>query len=107
VYRSINEFYLGYQPTANQLKDEKGDLLGYFHIILNRWKNYFCQLLKALGANDIRQIEIHTAEILVPEPSACKLEMTTENLKNVNHQVLIRLQQNWLKQEVTSTVIGV
>jgi hypothetical protein len=32
-------------PTYNLLKDENGDLLADSHSILNRWKNYFCQLL--------------------------------------------------------------
>jgi hypothetical protein len=38
--------------------------------ILNRWKNYFCQLLNVHGAGGVRQTEMHTAEPFVPEPSA-------------------------------------
>jgi hypothetical protein len=49
------------------VKDENVDLLADFHNILNRWKNYFTQLLVAHRVSDIRQIEIHTAESLVPE----------------------------------------
>jgi len=67
MYRSTNEFKYGYQPTTNLVKD---DLHADSHSILNRWKNYFCQLLNIHGANGIRQSEIHTAEMLVPEPSA-------------------------------------
>jgi hypothetical protein len=33
------------------------------------------------GVNDVRQTEIHTAEPLVPEPSALVVEMAVENLK--------------------------
>jgi len=33
------------------------------------------------GTVDVRQTEIHTAEPLVPEPSAFELEMVTEKLK--------------------------
>jgi hypothetical protein len=33
------------------------------------WKNYFCQLLNVHGVSDVRQIEIHTAEPLVPGPN--------------------------------------
>jgi hypothetical protein len=36
------------------------------HNILNRWKNYFSQLLSVHRVSDVRQIEIHTAEPLVP-----------------------------------------
>jgi len=33
---------------------------------LNTWKNYFCHLLNTHDTNDVRQIEVHTAEALVP-----------------------------------------
>jgi hypothetical protein len=70
LYRGINEFKKGYQPRTNLVKDESGDLLVDPHKILNRWKNYFCQLLNVHGAGAVRQIEMHTAEPFVPEPSA-------------------------------------
>jgi len=44
-----------------------------------RWRIYFSQLLNVHGVNDVRQTEIHTAEPLVPEPSAFELEMSIEN----------------------------
>jgi hypothetical protein len=40
------------------------------HSILARWRNYFSQLLNVRGFNDVNQTEIHTAEPLVPEPTA-------------------------------------
>jgi len=46
------------------------------HNSLNRWKNYFCQLLNVHGANDIRQAEMHTVEPLVPEPGSSRAETT-------------------------------
>jgi hypothetical protein len=48
LYRGINEFKRGYQPRNNLVKDENGDLLADSHNILNRWKNYFSQLLKCV-----------------------------------------------------------
>jgi hypothetical protein len=45
LYRGINEFKRGYQPRNNLAKDENWDLLADSHSILNRWKNYFSQLL--------------------------------------------------------------
>jgi hypothetical protein len=41
---------------------------------LNRWKNYFYQLLNVHRVSDVRQIEIHTAELLVPDPSPFEVE---------------------------------
>jgi hypothetical protein len=38
------------------------------------------QLLNVRGVND-RQTEIHTAELLVPKPSAFEAEMVIERLK--------------------------
>ena len=46
-----------------------------------RWRNHFSQLLNVHGVNDVRQMEIHTAEPLVPEPSAYKVDMAIKKLK--------------------------
>ena len=46
-----------------------------------RWKINSSQLLHAHGLNDVTQREIHTAEPLVPEPSACEVEMAIKKLK--------------------------
>jgi len=47
VHEQIQEWL----PTWNLVKDENGDLLAGSHNILNRWKNYFCQLLKIYWVN--------------------------------------------------------
>jgi len=49
--------------------------------ILARWKISSSQLLHAHGLNDVTQTEIHTAEPLVPEPSAFEVEMAIKKLK--------------------------
>jgi hypothetical protein len=69
LYRGINEFKRGFQPKNNLVKDENGDLLADSHNILNRWKKYFSHLLNVRNISDVRQIEVHTAEPLVPGPS--------------------------------------
>ena len=84
---------VGYQPRTNTVKVEKGDLVADSHSILATWRNYFSQILNVHGVNDVRQTEIHTAE-LVPEPSASDVELAIEKLKSHNHQVLIKYQQN-------------
>jgi hypothetical protein len=62
-----------HQPRTNLVKDERGNLLADPHKILNRWKNYFCQLLNVHEPGDVRQAAMHTAEPLVPEPSALRV----------------------------------
>jgi hypothetical protein len=62
LHRRINEFKRGYQPGNNLAKDENGDLLADYDNILNRWKNYFYQLLNLHNVSDVKQVEIHTAE---------------------------------------------
>jgi hypothetical protein len=66
LYRGINEYEKGYQPRNNLVKDENGDLLADSHSILNRRKKYFSQLLNAHNVSYVRQLELHTAEQLVP-----------------------------------------
>jgi uncharacterized protein YaaR (DUF327 family) len=51
LYRGINEFKRGYQPRNNLVKDENGDLADS-HNVLNRWKNYFSQLLNMHNVSD-------------------------------------------------------
>ena len=47
-----------------------------------RSRNYFSQILNVHGVSDVRQAEIHTAEPLVPEPSALEFELSIEKLKS-------------------------
>jgi hypothetical protein len=54
LYRGINQFKKGYQPRNNLVKDERGDLLADPHKILNKWKNYLCELLNVHGAGGVR-----------------------------------------------------
>jgi hypothetical protein len=63
------------------VKDEDGDLLADSHSILNRWKNYFSQLLNLHDVSDVRQIEMHTAGPLVPAPSRLEVEIAIAKLK--------------------------
>jgi len=80
--RSIDDFKKGYQPRCNIVKDEKGDLVADSHRIVARWRNYFSQLFNVHGVKDIRQVEIHTAEPLVPEPSPAEVELAIDKLKS-------------------------
>jgi hypothetical protein len=59
------------------VKDENSDLLEDSHNILNRWKNYFSQLLNVLNVS-----EVHIAEPLVPGPSRLEVEIAIAKLKN-------------------------
>jgi len=62
--------------------------------ILARWRNHFSQLFSVHGVIDVRPIEIHTAQPLVLELSALVVEVAIEKLKDTNHKVLIKSQQN-------------
>jgi hypothetical protein len=72
----------GYQPRNSLAKDENGDLLADSHNVLNRWKKRFSQLLNVHNISDVRQIEIHTAEPLVPGLSLLEVEIAIAKLKN-------------------------
>jgi hypothetical protein len=55
MYRGINAFKRDYLPRNYLVKYENGDLLADSHNILNRWKNYFSQLLNVHNVSDVRQ----------------------------------------------------
>jgi hypothetical protein len=82
MYRGINEFEKGYQPRINIIKDENGNLLVDSQNVLNRWKNFFNQVLNVHGVHDVRQMDIHTAELLVPDPALVKVEIVIGKLKS-------------------------
>jgi hypothetical protein len=79
--RGINYFKRGYQPRYGLIKDKNGDMLADSHNILNRWKNYFFQLLNMRNVSDVRQIQVHTTEPLVPGPSRLEAEIAAAKLK--------------------------
>ena len=63
------------------MQDEKDDLVTDSHSILAWWRNRSSQLLNVHEVSDVRQTEIHTTELLVPEPSAFEFELDIEKLK--------------------------
>jgi hypothetical protein len=81
----------GHQPGINITKDENGNLLADPLSVFNRWKNFFNWVLNVYGDHDVRQMDIHTAEPLVPEPSLIEVEIATGILKNYKSPALIRL----------------
>jgi hypothetical protein len=56
-------------------------MLADYHNILNRWKNCFSQLMNLHNVSDVRQIEAHTAELLIPGPSRLEVEIAFAKLK--------------------------
>ena len=83
LYRDINDLKRGYKPRTTIVKDEKGDLVADSHSIMARWRNYFSQLLNVYEVKGVRQVEIHTVEPLVPEPSVFDVELAIEKLKKL------------------------
>jgi hypothetical protein len=61
------------------VKDENGDLRADSLNISNRWRNCFSQLLNVHNVSDVRQIEVHMAEPLVPGPSLLKLKLLLQS----------------------------
>jgi hypothetical protein len=82
LYRGINEFKKGCQPRINIIKDENGYLIADPQNVLNKWKNFFNQVLNVHGVHDVRQMDIHTAVPLVPEPSLVEVEIAIGKLKS-------------------------
>jgi hypothetical protein len=62
------------------VKDENGDLPADSHNILNRWKNYFFQLMNE-HVSDVMQIEKQMTEPLVPGPSRLEVEIAIAKLE--------------------------
>jgi len=63
------------------------------------------QLLNVHGVNDIRQIEIHTAEPLVPELSAFEVEVAIEKLKLYKSSGIYHIPRELIKAGVQQFVL--
>jgi hypothetical protein len=72
-YRDFSKFKKSYKPRTNIVKGETSDLFAYSHRTLNIRRNKSSFVARSFC--DVRQTEIHTAEVLVPEPSAFEVEM--------------------------------
>jgi hypothetical protein len=49
---------------------------------MNRWKNFFNQVLNVYGVHDVRQMDIHTVDPLVLELSLAEVEIAFGKLKS-------------------------
>jgi hypothetical protein len=98
LYRGINDFKKGYQPRTNIVKEEQGDFVLKSHSILARWRNYFSQVLNVHGVNDVRQAEIHTAELLVGEPSVSEIELAMDKIKSHKSQGIDQISAELVKE---------
>jgi hypothetical protein len=78
----MNEFKKRYETRINIIKDENINLLPDPQNVLNRLKNFFNQVPNVHGVHDVRQMDIHRAEPLVPEPSLVEVEIIIKKLKS-------------------------
>jgi len=62
-----------------------------------RWRNYFSQLFNVHGVKYVGQAEIHTAEPLVPEPSAFEVELAIGNLKSHKSPGIVEIPAELIK----------
>ena len=61
LYKGIKDFEKGYRARVNVIKNEIEAMLSDSNSILNRWKNYFSQLLNVHKGSDVGEIQIQTA----------------------------------------------
>jgi hypothetical protein len=77
----INECNKRDQPGVNIIKDGNSNLLTDPQSLLKRQKNFFNKVLNVPGVHDVRQMDTHTAEPLVPEPSLVEAEIGVGKVK--------------------------
>jgi hypothetical protein len=61
--------------------------------IMDRWKNYFSRLFNVHRVINVRQIGIHTAKPLVPDPSPFEVGIAIAKLKSIKRQVVTKFRQ--------------
>jgi hypothetical protein len=63
------------------MKVKNGDMIADTHSTYNRLNKYLSQLLNVHNLSDFRQIEVHTAEPLIPCPICLQAEIAIAGLK--------------------------
>jgi hypothetical protein len=96
-YTGINEFKKGYQNRIDIVRDENGSLLADPQNILNRWKGFFNQVLNVHGVHDVWQMDTHTAEPIIPEPSLFKVKIAIRKMKSYKSQGTDRIPGELVK----------
>jgi hypothetical protein len=81
-----------HQPKVHFINDGNAHLLANSHYSLDRWENYFRQLLNIHAVDEFKEHEIHTAEPLVPESSLTEIEISIGKLENHKSLGLVQLQ---------------
>jgi hypothetical protein len=76
------------------VKDKNGDLFAVSHNILNWLKNCFFQLFNVHRVSNVGQIEIHTDEPLVSDPSFLRLKLLLQSLNGIHCQIVMKFWQN-------------
>ena len=71
-----------------------------------RWRNYFSQLFNVYGVKDVGQVEIPTAEPLVPEPSAFEVELAIDKLKSHKSQGIDEIPAELIKARRWNNLLG-
>jgi hypothetical protein len=94
LYMGTNECKKGYHPRTMLVKDKRGNLLVDPHKILNRCKNYFCQLLNLLGWVVLDRLKCIQLSHLCQSPMTQRLRFLLASWKVINLQMLIKLQLN-------------
>jgi hypothetical protein len=87
----IEKFKTGFQRKNNLVKDVNGNLIADSHSILNLWKNFFSQLLNVSSISDVREMEVHIAELLVPDPSRLEVSKLKKYKSSGNDQIQAEL----------------
>ena len=67
------------------------------HSTVARCWHSFSQLFNVHGVKDVGQAEIHTAEPLVPEPSASEVELAIDKLKSHKSPGIDQIQAELVK----------
>jgi dihydroorotase len=68
--------------------------------VLNRQKNFFNQVLNVHGVHDVRQMDIHTVEPLVPELSLVEVKIAIGKLRSYKSQCTNNIPAELIKAVV-------
>jgi hypothetical protein len=81
IYEAVKKLNKGFQPRLDICKNKNGNVIGDKSEIVNRWVEYFKEILNRTAEQETEIMQYITAEIEIESPSLLEVKMALDKKK--------------------------